>query len=333
MRVIAYVRQNSGPCYHRIIMPLLLMPNVDVYITNNLQVEHFDQGCDVFIYNRIIPDHAMPQLYELQNKMGFAIGVDLDDFWELDPHHILYEDYKDREFAKEQIDHIKRAGFVTTTHQRLADEIAQYNPDVHVLPNAIPNAGQFQIEREPCKYTRLFWQGSITHAEDISLLRTAIHHLGPLSTKIKMVMGGYTQGEPEWHKMAMDYTAQLKHQYKLLPGCHVTEYYKHYKEADICLVPLVNSPFNRHKSNLKVLEAAHLGLPVIASPVHPYLDMPLLYAKNSTEWIQNIRRLVASKKRQKEAGAELKEYCDQHFNFDKINLERKQIFEHVAATI
>jgi len=328
MRIIAFVNQNSSPAYHRIIMPLLLMRNVDVFITNNLLADHFEKGCDLFMYNRILPDHALPEIKKLKKKYGFRVCVDIDDHWELDEHHILYNEYIRSYFATRQIEQIKNADIVTTTHIRLAAEIKPHNKNVHVCQNAIPKTGQFDVERLPHHLTRLFWQGSITHREDIALLQWPVNNLSHIAGKIKMVIAGFTDGEPEWHRMVYDYTAQLRHQYQLLEGLHVDEYYSHYQHADICLIPLLNSPFNRHKSNLKVLEAANLELPVIASHVHPYLDLPILYAKNSHDWVKHIEKLVASKKRQKEAGQELKEYCDVWYNFEKINEHRRQLLTH-----
>lgn len=328
MRIIAFVNANSGPSYHRVIMPLMLMRNIDVFITNNLIEEHFEKGCDLFLYNRILPDHALPKLKELQQRYGFKICVDLDDYWELDEHHVLYQHYQDIEFAKKQIEQIKDADVILVTHERLAEQVAPFNPNVHVCPNAIPKQGQFDIEREPYYLTRLFWQGSDTHRADIGLLKTPIEKLGPLASKIKMVMAGYAEGHEDWFHMVHDYTANLKHQYKLIPYAPITEYYKAYAQADICLVPLINSRFNRHKSNLKILEAANLGLPVIVSEVHPYLDMPVLYCRHSGDWIKHITRLVASRKRQKEAGQQLAEFCQEHYNFNKINNMRRQILEY-----
>jgi glycosyltransferase involved in cell wall biosynthesis len=327
MKIIAYVNKDSGPAYHRLIMPLMIMPGVDVYITNNLLDEHFEKGCDLFIYNRILPHFCLADISRLKDKYGFKICVDVDDYWELDEHHILYKYYQDNNFATQQISQILAADFVTTTHTRLAEEIGQYNRNVHVLPNAIPKQGQFNIMPNPSHLTRLFWQGSVTHEEDINLLKTPVERLLPIAGKIKMVIAGYHTDEQTWHNMALTYTFGCKHQYKLLPALPVTNYYEHYKEADICLVPLINSRFNRMKSNLKVLEAANLGLPVIASAVHPYLNMPLVYCKSGEDWVKNIERLSSSKKRQQDAGAELAEFCSKHYNFNKINKERKQIYE------
>lgn len=333
MRIIAFVNNNSGPAFHRVIMPLMLMQDVDVFITNNLLTEHFEKGCDLFVYNRILPDHAEGQIKELKEKYGFKTCVDIDDYWHLDEHHILYDYYQEVNFARQQIDHLAGADVVLTTNERLAEMIRPINANVHVCPNAIPKQGQFDIEREPYYLTRLFWQGSITHRKDIEILERPIEQLNKIAGKIKMVMAGYQDHEEEWYSMAMSYTGQAKHQYKLIPGMPVTKYYEAYRHADICLAPLVKSRFNGFKSNLKILEAANLGLPVIASKVDPYLDMPLLYAKSGSDWVKHITRLVDSKKRRKEAGAELKEFCDVNYNFHKINSTRKQILEYEAKKV
>lgn len=330
MRIIALIHKDSGVSFHRIILPLLLMRDTDVYITNNLQEKDFEKGCDLFLYNRTFAETAWPTIRKLQEQYGFKIAVDVDDWWELDPHHVLYETYANEDFATKQIHHIQQADVVLTTHERLAEVIQPYNKNVHICPNAIPKKGQFLVEREPHYLTRLFWQGSDTHREDIGILSKVAERLGPLSPKIKMIMSGYAENNEQWHQMVMDYTAGLKHQYKLIPYTSPDAYYLAYKEADICLVPLVNSPFNRMKSNLKVLEAANLGLPVICSQVHPYMDMPLLYARHPNDWLKHIERLVKSRKRQKEAGRELQGWCEEHYNFEKINEHRRQVLHYVG---
>lgn len=346
LRIIAYTPKNSGPSYHRIAMPLMLMDGPDVFCTNDMREVHFEKGCDLFMYNRVLPKEGMEQFNALRKKYGFKVCVDVDDLWELDPHHILYRSYIDDGFAERQIHHLRQADVILTTHERLAEEIRSVlqlrvidelpyvvRPEVHVCPNAIPRLGQFDIKRERHDLVRLFWQGSITHHADIELLYTPIESLRKISGKIKMIMAGYQETEDTWRYMARVYTDNLKHQYKLLPGAHVAEYYAAYAHADICLVPLVNSRFNRMKSNLKILEAANMGLPVIASGVHPYLGMPVNFCKNSRDWIGHIKRLVQYPGRRQEEGQRLAEYCAEHYNFHKINNERRQILEYVASKV
>lgn len=326
------------------------MKDVDIYLTNDTLeniAAQFEKGCDVVMYNRILPDEVFNDLKKLQQKYGFKICLDVDDYWHLDTHHVLYDYYQDIEFAMRQIEHIKHADVILTTHPRLAFEVALINPNVHVCPNAIPKQGQFNITREYSAHTRLFWQGSRTHVKDVEILEHPIEQLKSIAGKIKMVIGGIEEIEtedsteekptyqmiPEWQRMAEVYTAGFKHQYKMIPGEPVTNYYSMYAHVDICLVPLVRSKFNSFKSNLKILEAANLGLPVIASDVDPYKNLPINYCRSSKDWVGHVKRLVQFPARQKEEGERLKDYADSHFNFEKINTERKQILEYETKKI
>lgn len=326
MRIIGYINELNGVSYHRIISPLLLMKDVEVYVTNNLEEKDFDKSCNVVVFNRILPPHAIITLNGLRKKLGFKIVCDIDDYWHLDEHHILYNNYQETNFAIQQIECIKFADIVTVTNSRLADKVKEYNKNVHVIPNAIPKQGQFDIIRNTSKQPRLFWQGSETHKKDIEILQPVSTEIYYTLPQCKMVMAGYN-GSGEWQSMVRNYTASKMLSLMLIEAAPITSYYEAYKEADICLVPLIDSNFNQYKSNLKVLEAANLGLPVVCSMVNPYLDLPVLYAENNKEWVRHIKRLVESKKYQKECGKELKEFCDKHYNFEKINLLRKQIYE------
>jgi glycosyltransferase involved in cell wall biosynthesis len=302
-----------------------------VFITNNLLVEHFEKGCDIFLYNRILPSHCDEQIAALKKTYGFKTVVDIDDYWELDKHHVLHEVYQVDQFAFHQIRHIVDADAVLTTHERLADEIREYNRVVYVCPNAIPKQGQFDIVHEPYHLVRFFWQGSDTHKEDIGILERPIEMLGKLSPKIKMIMAGYAEESPSWGPMLEAYTAKLKHQYEIIPYSPITDYYKHYAKADVCLVPLCNSRFNRMKSNLKILEAANMSLPVIASAVHPYLEMPVNYCRSGRDWVGHIKRLTEWPMQRREEGQRLAEFCWRHYNFQTINNERRQALEYVAS--
>ena len=333
MRIVAYIPGHTGPSYHRITLPLNLLPEVDICVTNNPAADYgFEKGCDLFLWNRVLPQSLFEALPELKEKYGFCTVCDLDDHWDIDEHHVDYQHYADTEFARRQLEHIRAADLVTVTHNRLADAVQPHNSNVEVLPNAIPKMGQFDIARDKSDLVRLFWQGSVTHQADLEVLQQPLRNLGPLSGKFKMILAGYDEGAEEvWFKMARTYTAGFKSQYKIIDGTSVLEYYGAYKYADVCLVPLVRSKFNSYKSNLKVLEAGNLGLPVIASMVDPYLDLPIYYCSKGRDWIKHIADLVQSGRRRDEAGKELAEFCQEHYNFFTINQKRKEIFEYESS--
>ncbi|MGN6416103.1 MAG: glycosyltransferase [Pseudobacter sp.] len=297
-------------------LPLLWMRETDVRVTNSVTEEDFEKGCDAIYYNRTIGENIL----KLQSKYRFKIVVDVDDYWHLDPHHVSYQHHIDINFPEQQLGHLQIADAVTTTHERLADKIYPYNKNVHVIPNAIPNDPQyFPVERTVANMRRIFWQGSITHERDIQLLAGPIKRLD--QHKFFMTLAGFTD-HPVWHRMVSMYTNSLRMKGQIIKGAPVTEYYKAYRHADVCVCPLLDTPFNNMKSNLKVLEAAHAGLPVIASHVHPYLDMPLLYVKKQTDWFKWLNDIPA----QEEMAGKLADFCREHYDYQTISEKRRKVF-------
>jgi glycosyltransferase involved in cell wall biosynthesis len=197
--------------------------------------------------------------------------------------------------------------------------IYQYNKNVVITPNAIPRHDYFPVQKTESEYTRIFWQGSITHETDVKILKDTVKKL---DNKFMMVMAGMTD-HPAWIRMANYFTNYQKKPGVVIPAKSTFEYYSNYQFADVCVCPLVPTKFNGFKSNLKVLEAAHSGLPVIASFVHPYLSLPILYAKHGQDWSKWLNDTEALK----ECAVKLQNHVRLNYDFDQINLKRKECFE------
>lgn len=322
MKIFGLINKNSGPGFHRVMMPLLHMKNVDAYITNAIEEEDFEaKKPDWILYNRRISDEVL----RLQSKYHFRVSVDVDDYWHLNPQHIMFRYHKDNNDAAHQIKHIQIADLVTTTHERLAEEVYKLNKNVIVVPNAIPNDEQYfpTVRTQSAKgHKRIFWQGSVTHEADIKMLEKTIKQLD--KDRFMMVMAGYTE-QVEWERMADIFTNRQQMPGVVLPGEAPTKYYANYQYADIAVVPLLSNKFNSFKSNLKILEAAHLGLPVIASNVHPYKNIPgVMYVNKKEDW---LRLLNSTDKEFEIHSTILKNYCNIHFNFNVINDKRKEAFD------
>lgn len=315
MKILGLINKDSGPGFHRIMMPLLMMDGVDCRITNAATQEDVDK-CDIVFYNRVCGD--IRDYAKAQDK---RIVVDVDDWWELDCHHIAYDTYREHEFGNQQIDHIEQADLVITTHERLEAKIKPYNGRTLICHNSIPNHKYFDTERTESQLPRIFWQGSITHEKDLMLLRNPFKRLSNCAT----IIAGYTKHDV-WGKMVNAFTNGLALPGAVLPGLPPHEYYRNYGAADICVAPLIDSAFNSMKSNLKVLEAAHSGLPIVCSKVNPYLDLPVLYAEKQTDWFKHLNMLVHDKDARMEYGRVLQEYCQRNYDYKTINQKRYEQF-------
>lgn len=299
-------------------------------IVNHTIVEEQLEGVDILFFNRMVGNTTIQRMTELREKYGFKIVIDFDDHWRLDAGHYLYETYKHNRLSEIMELFIGIADAVTVTHERLEAEVRPLNPNVHILPNAIPKWGQFLTKKQGSEFTRLFWAGGVTHRKDIELLRNPVKRF---TGNIQMVMGGYVDN-PEFKAMASAYTNGGKLNHELLQALPVEDYYHAYSKCDISLIPLQPGRFNSFKSNLKILEAANIGAPVIVSAVEPYLGFPqriVNYVEQQMDWGLHINTLLKNPEWAKVQGLQLQAYCDIHYNFEKINKERKQIFEYVTG--
>jgi glycosyltransferase involved in cell wall biosynthesis len=316
------------------------MPEIDVTFSNGFgENSHIKslEGFDIVFFNRMFPANLLSEVLRQRIKYGFKLVVDMDDHWQLDPSHALYQHYKKHNLSTYILHAITVADAVSVTHNRLAESVYPYNRSVFVLPNAIDGQHpHFNIQHQPGAKIRLFWAGGITHGKDLEILRNPIRRISSdsyLRHKSMMIIGGYQKGYPDWERMVSIYTNGLQMPGCVLEGKPVHEYYSLYQFADICLVPLVANKFNSHKSNLKILEAANMGLPVIVSNVNPYRDFPIdlvNYVDNQQDWHRYVRQLVRDPEFGIQQGAALKEYVNQVYNFDKINEARCRMLIEIA---
>jgi len=148
----------------------------------------------------------------------------------------------------------------------------------------IPNAPHHSWLRLPPAVTATphaitYFSGTRTHDRDFSLVEGALEELlarrddvvlrvvGPVRTSIR--------------------SARVE--------CHERVPFARYAElvrqSHVNIAPLEDTPFNRCKSAIKVLEAAVLGVPSVVSPVGEYLRIRtpgVLYAADPAEWAAQI---------------------------------------------
>ena len=111
-------------------------------------------------------------------------------------------------------------------------------------------------------------------------------------------------------------------------GLPISQYMNLYNDADVALAPLVDSKFNRMKSNLKALEAGAKRIPLIASDVAPYRGSEyILTAVNSAEWSIYMREMVDSPNYREWLGEQLGKECRERYDIRDINKKRAQAYK------
>lgn len=329
MRILALTSKFSGVGYHRIMMPLVNMQKDYCLITDDINEEILEHKFDIVVMNRML-QIPIEQMNEWRKKYGFKLIVDNDDYWELDPSHILNETYKLNNVTNRIKEYIEIADLCTCTHERLASKIYELNKQVEILPNAIPyGEEQFQDNKINTDLVRFFWSGSGTHSGDLDILRFPMKRI---NFDIRTVIAGYNDNEKHlWDRMIGSFTNGLKLNPTIYNYNEVTKYMAAYADSDVSVIPLLDSNFNMMKSNLKILETASKHNPAIVSNVHPYKDMPVCYVNSQKDWYYWIKLLTFDEAARIEYGEQLFQYCNTHFNLHDVNKQRFAIYNKMLC--
>jgi len=265
-----------------------------------IPMSEFLKQFDLIYFCRAIDNYGETTITDMLKKLGIPFGMDLDDYWELPEHHVLYNDYKKYGATQMITEAIKNAMFVTCTTPILAKEIEKYNKNVYIIENGIDETQEcWQPDYKRTDKLRFgFFQGS-THLEDMREVRQSMNEVWrdkKLKDKFQVVLAGFqaVPGEAslyigyermvtdELKHLHPDYQAYLmkcinegnelyiEHPYFRMWGTHVDEWGYCYNFADVSVIPLIKNRFNRNKSELKLIEAGMKGKAAIVSNVNPY---------------------------------------------------------------
>lgn len=126
-------------------------------------------------------------------EKGIKLVMDIDDHWELGPHHPHYHMYKNSGVKEYLTDNLRIADYVTTTTPIFAKEISKYNPNVRVFVNAIdPEEEQFIPKDKKSDKIRFGFVLGSSHQYDMELFRGVINSLPKdVLNKIQIVLCGY----------------------------------------------------------------------------------------------------------------------------------------------
>lgn len=335
MNVLGFTKQNSAVGYHRIMIPLHYMKQ-DGLITGHIRLsdtlndESFKgHNFDIVIINRMIEGVDISEVLEYKNKYGFKLIIDIDDYWVLDPWHILADVYP----TKQIIEYIKAADFVTVTNELLYSQVkglGQHNVDI--VCNALPyDEDQFtDVRTESTGKVRFNYVAGSTHEEDIFNIKNALKRLQTDSyfrNNAELIISGF-QDHPVWHRMATYYSGGNKSNFRIQNVLPIGQYMNLYNDTDVALAPLQNTFFNQCKSNLKVLEAAAKRVPILTSNVSPYKECPYaIKSDNSRGWYNAMKKLTKDAIYRKDLGEANAIWCRENFNIRNENIKRKHIYE------
>lgn len=297
MKVFGWLADHAGCGWYRVVLPLgeLRQHGVETAWAGRMHSSQWES--DILIAQRTClpgPTSALQRIVRHKgNRPAVIMELD-DDLWRIDQSNPLSKGfYTDPQIRHNLTKNLEVADAVTVSTEPLAEIVRKWNKNVHILPNTVPTELANWV---PGRYTdrvTVGWQGSPTHDGD---WHTPGIHIQRAYEKLVPDM-------PQGTALEMHTVGEIpKHFPEVLPHRHspwqddILAYYR-LLDWDIALAPLADTPFNRSKSWIRVLEAAMLGFPVIASNVYAYRNavqhgVTGFLVKSHGDWGKYLRMLA-----------------------------------------
>lgn len=306
MKIFGWAVDHSGCGQYRIGMPMWALGRLG-HDTRAFSVLNMDlpEDLDVLVGQRVCaPGHADFWL-DLAHRPGRAMAMvhELDDdLWSIHSSNPAAAALRTPEMLARLEASLAAADGVTVTNEHLAEIVSKFNPIVHVLPNCVDQS-LLEHERPRTERITVGWAGGSSHANDFASVRDDLRSFFRRNPDVDLhFMGpnfGPALGRPDARHTT--WNPNIGHYQKLI-------------DFDIGIAPLDYHRFNKSKSDLRFLEYAALGIPVVASDFGPYAEsiehgVTGLLVKHPHEWGKYLRMLVADEDMRAEIGSNARRWA------------------------
>jgi len=290
LKIFGWLADNQGCGHYRLILPLReLAVRGHETLAHQTMPRDWAETADVIVAQRTCLGPPSWLWNKLANEGRAKLVYEIDDnLFDLDPGNPALELFGDPTVVVNMRHNIEISHLVTVSTPALAEVIAQINPNVVVLPNCIDrglfNFTQPAPRNEP---PLLGWQGSPTHGADFAEITKPLAQVlrADPGLRFRFVGYPYPDGLPLMQLQYQPWTLDME------------EHYRRIAQFDIAVAPLRPSPFNRSKSNLRLLESMALGIPYVASDLPEYAGVTVpgetgFVARREHEWVKHLRELA-----------------------------------------
>lgn len=221
---------------------------------------------------------------ELAKQCGVPIWLDYDDnVLEVPDENMYYDVFSAPTIKMNVMYALGLATVITVSTQYLKDRWKQFSKNIVVINNAWDDY-RFpikDIQYEP-RAKRILWRGGASHVRDLDEISGQILSVSKENPKWEWVFSGYRP---------YNLLRELGDRAKYIPMMNLLTYFEKLRDFNCALqiVPLVDTPFNRSKSNCAWLEGTYSG--AVSAPMD-WDEWPVGFNINQ---LSNMLKLKESK--------------------------------------
>ena len=255
-------------------------------------------------------------------EMNLPVWIDFDDYLLDVPvdnkSHSLFSNPAVKETI---VKTIQLASVVTVSTGALKNALIEGNDNIHVVPNAF-NTKLFNYRQNKVKTNKIMlWRGSETHSIDIFFYGNEIYENQKKYSDWQFMYFG-------WNPWFIPETKNRKHLESTDPILYFKQVYKLSPRA--MHVPLVDSLFNRCKSNIAWIEGSFAGA-VCLVPAWDEWTMPgAITYQNAEEYNEKLQLMLNDKVNFIKYNALAWEFIMDSLTLEKINKQRVEILNSLV---
>ena len=304
----------SGCGFYRIVSPL-----------DALRAQGWDTGyafgdpppdlAKIIVAQRMDKHEALPHWRRWKAGHRLVYEID-DDVFRVDITNWMAHGTYGKLDVRDAVGHSAEvADIVTVTTEPLAEVMREWNREVRVIPNVIPD-GVLDITRLRQPKVVVGWAGGASHARDLALVAGSLRRVIDKHGK-----------RAELHLMGTNYLETIGRPGRFSQWIPITASLDYFRaiDFDIALAPLSGTKFDSSKSAIKVLEAFGLGIPVLASDVEPYRGTVIdgvngYLCRKKSDWGRRLDELINDEVAREEMGRNARETARAHTMSEGVKL-------------
>lgn len=313
MKIRGWAADTGGCAYYRLHAPGEALADRGHDVAYAMTADASWDSSDAIVGMRVAQPGPSRKWWQKWAESGTRLVYDVDDdYFHVDPsNRQAFEFYSKADVQARISANAGLADVVTCATPRLAEVMADHNPNVMVVPNALPErilSWERPAKRRPG--VTIGWAGTPATLPD----------LAPLVGMLRRFLD--RNPDVEFHTVGLSPAALkavgLRHeQHRVTVNVVGTEAYLRRIDFDVWLAPYRSTLFNGAKVPTKALEAAALGIPIVASATEPYRQhvrdgQTGMVIHRDHEWERVLRDLIHSPETRAAMGVAARQQARDH---------------------